>query len=193
MNASVLASFAAQVGLSAAEISKAREGDVPAHSESFTSKSGKTAGRVVGAIVIERPLGEVWSTLARFEDRPEYIPRLKAIQVLERTPMRLRVLQIVDAGITTARTTLWFELDDVQHVIAWKLDESAKDNSVRAVEGDYRMLELGPRETLLGYRTHIDTGLRVPQLVQSHMQKRALPELLRAIKRRVESGGTWKR
>ena len=78
-------------------------------------------------------------------------------------------------------------------MIAWKLDESAKDNSVRAVEGDYRMLELGPRETLLGYRTHIDTGLRVPQLVQSHMQKRALPELLRAIKRRVESGGTWKR
>jgi carbon monoxide dehydrogenase subunit G len=188
-----LSSFAAQVGLSHAELQQALAGDVPAHSESFKSGSGKAAGRGVGAVVIERPLAEVWSTLARFEDRAEYIPRLKAIELLERTGPRVRVLQVVDAGITTARTTLWFELDEAASTIAWTLDPAAPDNSVVAVEGDYRMLALAPRQTLLAYRTHIDTGLRIPQLVQSHMQKRAVPDLLRAIKKRVESGGTWRR
>jgi carbon monoxide dehydrogenase subunit G len=188
-----LASFASQVGLNQAELQKALAGDVPAHSESFTSSSGKAAGRGVGAVVIQRPLAEVWSTLARFDDRPEYIPRLKAIELLEQAPTRVRVLQIVDVGITTARTTLWFELDEAARSISWKLDGAASDNSVVAVEGDYRMLALSARETLLSYRTHIDTGLRIPQLVQSHLQKRALPELLRAIKKRVESDGTWKR
>jgi hypothetical protein len=193
VHASALLSFAAQVGLSDAELAKAQAGDVPTHSESFASPSGKAQGRGVGAILIQRPVAEVYRTLARFDDRPEYIPRLKEIRVLGEAGGRVRVLQIVDVGITTGRTTLWYELNEAEHTIAWQLDASATDNSVVAVEGDYRMLELGPNTTLLGYRTHLDTGLRIPQLLQSHLQKRAVPDLLRAIKRRVESGGTWKR
>jgi carbon monoxide dehydrogenase subunit G len=193
VQSAALASLAAQVGLSDVDLQKALAGEVPARSESFTSPSGKAAGRGLGAIVIARPLRDVWSTLARFEDRPEYVPRLKAIQVLEREPQRVRVLQIVDAGLTSARTTLWFSLDEAERCISWQLDKSAKDNSVVEVTGDYRMLECAPERTLLAYRAHIDTGLRIPLVVQQHLQKRAVPELLRAIKSRVESGGTWKR
>ncbi|HEX4462013.1 MAG TPA: SRPBCC family protein [Polyangia bacterium] len=180
-------------GLSEADLRDVTAGKVVTHSESFTTANGKSAGRGLGATIIERPIGDVWATLAHFEDRAEYVPRIKSVQILERQPDRLRVRQEIDATITTARYTAWYRLDPVAHTISWTLDPSAHDNTVAAVEGDYRMSELQPGRTLLVYRTFVDSGLKVPQSIQSFMQRRAIPDFLRAIKRRVESGGTFKK
>jgi carbon monoxide dehydrogenase subunit G len=168
-------------------------GKVVTHTEAFTTASGKSAGRGLGATIIERPIGDVWATLAHFEDRAEYIPRIESVQILERQADRLRVRQEIDATVTTARYTAWYRLDAVAHTISWTLDTSARDNTVAAVEGDYRLSELQPGRTLLVYRTFVDSGLKVPQSIQSFMQRRAIPDFLRAIKRRVESGGTYKK
>jgi len=189
----VLGVNVASLGLSDAELRDAMAGRVPTRSESFSNARGKAAGRGWAAIVIERPVGEVWATLSRYEDHAEYIPRLKSVTVLERQPGRLRVRQEIDATVTTARFTAWFRLDEAEHQISWSLDKTATDSTVSDVEGDYRMAELTPQRTLLVYRTYVDTGMRVPLFIQSYMQKRSLPELLQAIKRRVESGGTWKK
>lgn len=183
----------ALVGLSDAELRDVGAGKVVTRSEAFTTASGKSAGRGLGAIIVERPIGDVWATLARFEDRAQYIPRIESVQVLERQPDRLRVRQEIDATLTTARYTAWYRLDAAAHTISWSLDRSARDNTVADVEGDYRLSELAPGRTLLVYRTFVDSGLKVPQSIQSFMQRRAIPDLLRAIKKRVESGGTYKK
>jgi hypothetical protein len=175
------------------ELQKSLAGEVPTRIESFTNAQGKAVGRGWGAIVIERPLSAVWVTLARYEDRAEYVPRLKSVTVLERQPGRVRLRQEIDASVTTARYTAWFRLDETEHKISWSLDKDAADNTVRAVEGDYRLAELPNGRTLVVYRTYVDTGLKIPRFIQSYMQERSIPELLRAIKRRVESGGTWKK
>lgn len=179
--------------VSSDDLEQAQAGRVVARGEARANGEGKAVGRGFGAIVIERPIAEVWRTLARFDDRPEYIPRLKSTVVLEQTEHRVRVLQLADAVITTARTTLWFELDEAARRISWKLDHTVTDNTPADVEGDYRMAELGPSRTLLVYRAHIDTGRRVPGFIQAHMQKRAVPELLTAIKQRVESDGRYRK
>jgi hypothetical protein len=121
------------------------------------------------------------------------VPRLKSVRVLERQGDRLRVHQEIDATVTTARYTAWYQVDPVAHSIHWSIDAGARDNTVRDVDGDYRAAELAPGRTLLVYRTYVDSGLHVPQSIQSYMQRRSIPDLLRAIKRRVESGGTWKK
>jgi hypothetical protein len=175
--------------LSDTELRAALAGDVPTRSESFTNHSGKAAGRGWGAIVIERPLREVWAALSRWDDRPEYIPRLERIEVLAEEPGRARVRQVADAGITTVITTCWFELDEAAGRIGWRLDAGAPDNTPAEVEGDYRMVELAAGRTLLVYRAHVDTGMKIPRAVQAFLQRRAIPDLLRAVKRRVESGG----
>lgn len=188
-----IAAAVALAGLSDAEMRDVVAGKVPIRSEAFTSASGKSAGRGLGAIVVERPIGEVWATLARYDDRAEYIPRLKSVEILERQPGRLRVRQEIDATVTTARYTAWYRFDEPTHTISWTLDKSATGNTVAEVEGDYRLSELAPGRTLLVYRTFVDSGLKVPQSIQSYMQRRSMPDLLRAIKKRVESGGTWKK
>jgi hypothetical protein len=179
--------------LTAADLRAVRAGEVPTRMESFSSPSGKAAGRGWGAILIERPLREVWTTLARWDDRAEYVPRLERLEVLATEPGRARVRQWADAGIRTAITTCWYELDEAAARIAWKLDEAAPDNTPADVDGDYRMAELEAERTLLVYRAYVDTGMRIPRAVQAFMQRRAIPELLRAVKKRVESGGTWRK
>lgn len=188
-----VAVFLAFGGLTDGELSDARAGKVPTRSESFVNAKGKSAGRGLGAIVIDRPAHEVWATLSHYEDRAEYIPRLKSIAVLERQPGRLRVRQEIDATVTTARYTAWYVLDEAALTISWTLDKSATDNTIAEAEGEYRMQVLDAGHTLLVYRTYVDSGLKVPQSIQSYMQRRSIPELMRNIKKRVESGGTWKR
>jgi hypothetical protein len=174
--------------LTAQELRALRAGEVPTRMESHSNR-----GRGWGAILIERPVREVWATLARWDDRAEYVPRLERLEVLATEPGRALVRQWADASIRTVITTCWYELDEAGSSIRWKLDETAPDNTPADVEGDYRMAELEPGRSLLVYRAHVDTGMRIPRAVQAFMQRRAIPDLLGAVKKRVESGGRWKK
>jgi hypothetical protein len=55
------------------------------------------------------------------------------------------------------------------------------------------MFPLTPTRTLLVYRTYVDSGLHVAASIQSYVARRSIPDLLGAIKRRIESGGTWRK
>ena len=169
----------------------ALSGQVPVRMEPHPRADGKMAGQGVGAIVVHRPVSEVWSTLSRFEDKPEYMPRLKTMEVLEKSPERVRVKVSVDASVTTARYTLIFSLNEPQYVLSWKLDSTAKDNSIADAVGEYRLFQLDGGQTLVTYKSYVDTGRAVPRMIQDYMAKRSIPNLLRAIQKRVESGGRW--
>jgi len=191
--ASVLALTTAAVGLTDRELDDAQKGLIPTRTEAFDNDRGQSAGRGLGAIVIERPLDEVWTTLCRYEDRAEYIPRVKKVAVLAREGNRLRVRQEIDATVKTIRYTAWYELDAADHTIRWKIDRSANDNSLRYVDGEYHMVELQPGRTLLVYRSYVDSGFLIARSIQNYVARRSIPELMRSIKRRVESGGQWLR
>ena len=180
-------------GLSSVEVDQALAGQVPKHTESFVSAQGKSAGRGVGAIAIERPIAEVWATLSRYDDRTEYIPRLKQLTILERIGDRMRVHHEIDATVTTARYTAWVTLDAAAYTIKWKLDQTASDNTLKDVDGGYELVSISASRTLLVYRSYVDSGLHISAAIQNYVARQAIPDLLRAIKRRVESGGTWKR
>jgi carbon monoxide dehydrogenase subunit G len=185
--------LASAVGLSDGEFSKALAGDVPVHTETFASPSGKSAGRGVGAIVIERPIAEVWTHLSRYEDKAEYQPRVKSVTILEKLADRIRARFVVDATIMTAKYTAWFVFDPAAHVIHWTLDDKASDNTIVAADGDYRMFEVEPGKTLVVYRTYIDSGRAIAASIQNYFTRKAIPDLLKAVKKRIESGGTWKK
>ena len=188
----LLALLAPVQNLTPAEVDAALRGQVPVRIEPFARPNGKMAGRGIGAITVDRPLSEVWSTVARFEDKAEYMPRLKTVTILEQSPERLRVRMVVDASVTTAHYILWFRRDREAHEISWKLDHSVTDNSIAEAEGEYRMYEIDPNRTLITYRSYVDTGRALPRFIQNYMARRSIPDLLNAIKRRVESSGLWR-
>jgi hypothetical protein len=184
---------ASAVGLTDADLDDAMKGNVPARTEMFTAPSGKSAGRGVGAILIWRRIDDVWATLSRYEDKAEYQPRVESVTILERQADRIRARFVVDATVTTARYTAWFVLDPKEHTIHWTLDPTATDNTIVATEGDYRMFEVSPNQTLVVYRSYVDSGRAISKAIQNYFARKAIPNLLNAIKKRVESGGTYKK
>jgi carbon monoxide dehydrogenase subunit G len=184
---------ASAVGLSDADLASALKGQIPARTESFTAPSGKSAGRGLGAIVIDRPIAEVWTHLSRYEDKAEYQPRVKSVTVLEKLADRIRARFVVDATIMTAKYTAWFVFDPAAHTIHWTLDSTATDNSIAAADGEYRMFEVGAAQTLVVYRTYVDSGRSISQSIQNYFTRKAIPNLLQAVKKRIESGGTYKK
>lgn len=189
----VLAVIAPIAGLTQAEMDTVLQGKTVVQAETFTTQSGKSAGRVFGAAVIDRPIAEVWAVISRYDDKAEYMPRLKEVTILGKLPDRVRCRMVVDASVTTARYTAWFVLDAKEHTIRWTLDKSVSDNTISDVEGEYKMFELEPGKTLVAYRTWVDSGKAVPRFIQDYMAKKSVPDLLKAVKQRVESGGTYKK
>jgi hypothetical protein len=163
------------------------------HTEIFTSPQGKTSGRGVGAIIIERPVSAVWATVSHYEDKAEYTPRLQRVAVLDKQLGLLHVYMEVDASVTTARYTAWFKLDETEHTIKWNLDHGAKSNTIADTEGEYRLFPVTPERTLAVYKTWVDSGHAVPRFIQEYMARKSLPNLLKALKMRVESGGLWRK
>ncbi len=188
--AAMLALNATVVGLTEAEMQEALHGHTVTRTESF-SRDGKSAGRGLGAVVIECSIAEVWATLSRPEDKAEYMPRVKSVTVLERRPAMMRVRMEVDASVLTARYTAWFRLDEPTHTLSWTLDKTAPDNTLTDVEGEYRLFEVQPTRTLVVYRAYVNSGHAVPAFIQGYMTRRSLPNLLHAVKARIESGGRY--
>jgi uncharacterized membrane protein len=183
----------AAIGLAEAEVASALRGDVPMRVETFQRPDGRPAGRGVGAIVVDRPIAEVWATISHYEDKAEYQPRVVSVTVLDKKPGSLRVRMEIDASVTTARYTGLYTLDEAQHTITWTIDQSAPDNTVADVAGDYHLYEVSPQSTLVVYRTFVDPGTRVPRFIQNFITRRSLPNLLRATKQRIESGGRFRK
>jgi len=131
-----LAVTAASTGLSQQELDKALSGGIAVHAESFQTAAGKDAGRAVGAIVVWRPIDEVWATITRYEDRAEYVPRVEKVRVIDKSPTRLHVWQQIDASVTTARFTAYYDIDAKDHVLHWTLDHNVSDNTLKDVDGE---------------------------------------------------------
>lgn len=184
---------ASTVGLTDPELATALRGEVPVRTETFTAPTGKASGRGLGAIVIDRPLADVWAVMTRYEDKAEYQPRVDRVWVLDKQPDRLHVRMQVDATVTTVRYTAYFQLDHAAHTVHWTLDKAAPDNTVADIDGGYQLLEVTPTRTLVVYRTWVDSGRSVPRAIQDYMARKSIPNLLEAVKKRVESGGTWRK
>jgi hypothetical protein len=189
----LVALVASALGLSEPELALALRGQVPSRTERFTAPSGKSSGRGIGAIVIDRPIADVWAALIRYEDRAEYQPRVEKVWVLEKGPDQLKVRMQLDASVTTIRYTAIYKLDHAAHTIRWALDKSAPDNNVADIDGGYQLAEVTPQRTLVVSRSWVDSGRSVPRFIQDYVARRSIPDLLRAVKNRVESGGVWKK
>jgi hypothetical protein len=174
-----------------AELARVLAGELVVRSEPSVTPAGKTAGYGLGAVAIEKSIAETWKVLATYEDKAEYQPRVTKCTVLSRDGRTLRVAMAVDAGIMTATYTGLYTLDPAAHTVHWVLDHQAAGNTIADMDGGYWLVAAGPGRTILYFKSYVDSGHLVPRFIQNHFSLKAIPDLLQAIKRRVESGGTY--
>lgn len=146
-------------------------------------------GRSVWAEVwVAAPPRAVFRTLTDYARFDEFMPLVERVDILERGPTHA-VLKF------KMRYMRWFDIEQTDrrefHPYS-RIDYVGVAGPLRAVTGDWRFTaERGG--TRVRYRAQVDPGVPVPGVLMGALVKRGLPGLLDGVRRRTESGGTWRK
>jgi len=83
--------------------------------------------------------------------------------------------------------------DDSRYRVDWTLDRS-KENTVRDIVGYWDVDDApGGSGVVLSYASFVDTGIPAPMKIVQKLASMALPQVVKNVRMRAESGGKWKK
>jgi len=125
---------------------------------------------------------------------PEFMPRLRKVTILKKDAASMKVRQEIGVPfpINSIGYTLDLKFTADAHRMDWTLDKAAS-NEIADTFGAWEFLPYEGNKTLVRYTIAVDSGRFVPKFLEDYLMKKDLPEVLNSMKRRAESGGTWKK
>lgn len=148
-----------------------------------------TFGRSVTArCFVQASPQAVFAVLADHDRLAEFMPLLEEAKTLESKPgwarvrFRVRYLGLFDL----------VEIDERKFEPYRRIAWHATEGALRVSDGSWT-LTARQAGTELIYQTDVDPGLPVPPGLVGHLIRQGLPELVESVRRRVESGGTWRK
>lgn len=182
----------AEAALSAADVARLEKGEVLLLKETYKDAKGKMRGRGTAAVLVEKPADEAWRHLRKFDAFAEFLPRVTESKVYEKAGNRVGVAFTLKILFARIRYHCVQTLDEPNRTIRWTLDERKK-NDIASTTGYWRATPHGDGKCILTYAVAVDTGRAVPKLVQDFLTRRDLPGVVRVMKKRIESGGKYKK
>jgi ribosome-associated toxin RatA of RatAB toxin-antitoxin module len=147
--------------------------------------SADLEGMVHADALVRHPPKQVWHVLVDFESRPEYISDVERIAIVRQEGNRVWADEHLRFLFVDVRYRVMTTIDPETGSISWELDQSVP-HDIDDVQGLWRVTPYsGGKETLLSYRTRIDTGRGVPGFVQKFLLTRSLPEFIRSLRGEV--------
>jgi hypothetical protein len=154
---------------------------------------GATGGSSRGYAICKCAPAAAFAVLTDHSRFAEFMPRIEAVQVSARTDQGERAAQTVDATLSTIRYALDYRWDPAALRVEFALAEDAP-HDIKSASGSWQLWPLdGGKATLIEYRTRADVGRSVPGFVRSWLQTRGVKDALEAMRKRIESGGTWRK
>jgi hypothetical protein len=177
------------------EYEEIKRGEILVFEEMFKSEDGKDAGRGKAYAYFANPWSTIWATLTDYDEQREYMPRVTTSEVVKRKGN--------EVWMKFEMEVLWVDLawviqqtkDEKAHEIRFLLDHSYQDvNSIDDTQGSWEFIPVeGGKATVVVYRVFVDTGYAVPDFILSYLTRKDLPNVLGNLRKRVSSGGKWKK
>ncbi len=150
----------------------------------WRSQGGEQSSFEASAI-IPYPAKQVWSVVTDFESRPQFVPGSKEVRILRSDGNRLWISEHLRVLLINVRFVVISTLEPELGTVTWTLDHSAH-NDIADTTGSWTVLPLQDgQETLVRYRTWIDSGRSVPRFVEDFMAKRSLPKIVGGMRTEV--------
>jgi coenzyme Q-binding protein COQ10 len=178
--------------LTADNLDRLNEGEVLLTSQSFPTADGSMRARGVAVALVNRPAADVWSYLPDFENYPVFMPRLVSAKTYRKEGNVVGVEFKLKVLLTTVTYSLLHTIDPERGVLVLRLDTS-REHDIRDTSGQWLVRPHGADQTLLAHSVVLDTGFAVPRVIEDYLTKRDLPNVVRAMKRRIESAGAFVR
>ena len=144
-------------------------------------------------IYIKADRKAVWAVLRDYEKFPEFMPNLQEVAILKKEGEVYWVKYLIKVMVISATYCLRVDGVEMHRRIEFKLDPICPGD-IRDTNG-YWVLEDAPDRsgTVVSYSTYADTGIPAPEALARKAARKSLPQVAKNVRKRVESGGTWKK
>jgi hypothetical protein len=176
-------------GLTAAQERDLAHGNI-VFSTTDTKGKGKSA-LIEAAVVFDKPPEYVWELLYRTENQVEYLEEIDELKVVKKEELQDNLEFKLEILFLTFvyRVIHHFDKDDFH--IYWGLDSSF-ENDLLDLRGFWKLHPYGEGKTLARYGSHVSLK-NVPQWVESLFKRRGVEKSLIAVRKYVNSGGTYRK
>ena len=160
--------------------------------EAKATGDASMAGYIKAVALFSQPKARVCEMIAQPNTQVLFLPRLTASDTVSRDETGELTEFHLAVGLVTVkyRTQHWWwpQLSRFE----WDLDPSYK-NDVKVANGFWQIFALDETTSVGEYGTQVDTGLPVPDALQSYFARKDIPDALEAFQKYIDSGGAWRR
>jgi hypothetical protein len=182
-------------GLSLEAYQEIKKGEILVFGETFEADDGRDAGRGKAYAYFAYPWPTIWATLTDYERQAEYLPRIERSRVVWREGNEVWVKFGMEVLWADLAWVIRHTMDEKAHQLRFALDHAYRDvNSIDDTRGSWEFIPVeGGKATVVSFGLFVDTGYAVPDFLMSYLIRRDLPNVVGNLRKRVESGGRWRK
>ncbi len=171
-------------------VAKLEAGESIVFREKWKDEQGKSRAKGSVLALVNAPSADVWACFMKHDEQPEYMPRLKRKEIYVTEGNTTGFSEMLKVFFTKVEFHILQTADEARGFLTFVLDQS-KENDVKDTWGSWVFLPHGEDRCIIVYTVYVDSGRFVPKFIENYMMKRDLPDAVEALKKRVESGGTY--
>jgi len=175
------------------ERARLQKGEVIYRSVKTVDEEGQTHGHGQSLVIIKKPVDRCFEIFTDFDSHEEYFPRKTESEVIGKEGETFLVQKKFSFWWVDIEYVVRYEVDPKEHRVDFFLDKNYP-HDLEYTEGYFAFEELSPEKTLFVYGAEeVDISIALPGFVQEWLQKRDLPAVAENVRKRIESGGKWKK
>jgi len=181
--------------LTADELARVKKGEIIVKNK-IDENSEQGYGVAYG--VMKGTKEQFWSVITDYGNYLDIYPRLEKVSLLKKQGNSVFTVEFnMDATLTTMTYTTESTISAGRDKMTWKLVENRPHKYMTKSDGWWQLEEIEPGVILAEYRVIIGLDLGIFSGVASKvvmaMSKDDLPDVVECTRKRMESGGAWKR
>jgi hypothetical protein len=176
-------------GLSTEQEEDLAEGKI-VFSTTDTKREGKNT-LVEAALVFDKPPAYVWELLYRTEDQINFLEEVEELEIIKKEELEDNLEFKLEILFLTFVYRVIHHFDEDAYHIYWGLDPSF-ENDLLDLRGFWKLHPYGEGRTLARYGSHVSVK-NAPRWIEALFKKRGVEKSLVAVRKYVNSGGTYRK
>lgn len=187
--------FAGKVSskLTADELAKVKAGEIVLKND-LSEKTQSGSGIAFGTFKVSKE--EFWKVIYDYPNYKDIFPRIEYAKIIEKNDDQFLTDFAMDATLATLKYTSWNRPSKDGNRLDFGLVKDRPHKYFKEMNGYWQLEELEGGLILAEYKVNVELdvpviGKMLTKIVNS-MAGKDLPTVLKAVRKRAESGGTWK-
>jgi hypothetical protein len=176
-------------GLTAEQVRKVKAGEIVIMGAN-TPQGDETKRFIQAAMILNQPIDTAWALFRQTEKQEQYLSELIKCTRAEDHGNWDKMDFFVKILFVTIKYRDIHHYEPQNYYFYWALDPDFK-NDLKQQEGFWRLYKLDAKRTLGRYGTIVQVSDLIPKSVMEVMTKQMLPKDMGAVKKYIDSGGTW--